>query len=285
MYLQKVIKPPINVAPAFLGNILGGYSGNLSKPLDVVTNSNGKIYVTDSNNDRIQVFAPNGSPLFDFGTSGNGKGQLIYPNCITVDDLDNIYVGELRNNRIQVFNGSGKFLRTINSPKNILFEPLAITFGSDKRLYVANRNGVIIVMESSGRYIATFGTNGSGIGQLSYPNGITTDRHGNILVSDSGNDRIQVFDRTGKPIRVFAKPEFKVAVPRGIAVDDKDRIYVVDIFAHKVSVYDSDFKYLFEIGNRGIDNGQFNFPNGVHADNNNVYVTDRENNRVEVFNY
>lgn len=285
LYLQKMFKPPINVSPKFLGNILGGYNGALAKPLDVVTNSKGKIYITDSNNDRIQVFSANGNPLFSFGSSGKGKGQFVYPNCLAVDDQDNVYVGEFKNNRIQVFDPSGKYLKSIKSPKNILLEPLAMTIGSDKRLYVANRSGVIINMDTSGNIISTFAKNGAGPGELSYPNGITTDRRGYILVSDSGNARIQVFDSNGKVIKIFQRPDFKLAVPRGIAVDNKDRIYVVDIFGHKVVVYDNNFKYLFEFGTRGLDNSQFNFPNGIHCDGNKVYVTDRENNRVQVFNY
>lgn len=285
LILQKGIKRQTDIAPKFLGNILGGLNGTLSKPLDIAVNAQGKIYITDSNNDRIQVFSPTGSPLFNFGTTGKGKGNFTFPNCIAIDDENNIYVGEFKINRIQVFNSSGKYIRTINSPKEILLEPLAITFGNDKRLYVASRNGVIIVMDKAGQLLAKFGTNGTRDGQLSYPNGIAVDRHGNILVSDSGNDRIQVFDQNGKVLRVFGKPDFKVAVPRGIAIDNKDRIYVVDIFGHKVVVYDKEFKYLFEFGSRGLENGQFNFPNGVEADENKVYVTDRENNRVQAYNY
>jgi len=285
VFLQKIIKPSAGLPPKFLGNILGGFNGTLSKPLDVVANSKGKVYVADSNNDRIQVFSPTGAPLFDFGSTGTGMGEFTYPNCLAVDENDDIYVGEFKNNRIQVFTSAGKYLRSIKSPKNLLLEPLAMTFWKNNRLYVANRNGAIIVMDRSGNIFTTIGTGKSQKEHMSYPNGIAVDLYGNIIVSDSGNDRLMVFNGLGTLIKTIAQPDIKVAVPRGITIDDKNRIYIVDIFGHKVVVYDSDFKFLFEFGKRGLENGQLNFPNGIQYNDNKVYVTDRENNRIVVFTY
>ena len=286
-YIRKLTQTRIDIPPQFLGEILGGQNGTLSKPLDVAANSSGKIYITDSGHDRIQVFSSTGSPLFTFGKSGKANGHFNFPNAIAIDDEDNVYVAEFKNNRIQVFDSKGKYLRTITSPNKALFEPLAMTFGNDKSLYVASRTGAIIIMSKTGKLIATFGTNGADVGQLSYPNGIDVDRHGNIIVSDSGNARIQIFDKKGQVLKLLQQPQFKVSVPRGVTVDDKDRLYVVDIFQHKVVVYDKDYKYLFEIGGRGLekDKGKFNFPNGIGWKDDKVYITDRENNRVQVFNY
>ena len=283
--LQNIIKPPVDIAPKFLGNILGGFHGTLAKPLDVVANSKGKIYVADSNNDRIQVFSPSGGPLFDFGSTGTGMGEFTYPNCLAVDGNDDIYVGEFKNNRIQVFTSAGKYLRSIKSPKNMLLEPLAMTFWNNNRLYVTNRNGVIIIMDRSGNVFTSIGASSNEKEHLSYPNGIAVDRNGNIIVSDSGNARLMVYNGLGKLTKIIAQPDLRAAVPRGITIDDKNRIYVVDIFGHKVVVYDSDFKFLFEFAKRGLDDGQLNFPNGIQYENNKIYVTDRENNRVVVFNY
>ena len=47
-----------------------------------------------------------------------------------------------------------------------------------------------------GTFHCMWGTNGSGQGQLNYPEGITV-AHGEVFVADSGNHRIQVFSLTG----------------------------------------------------------------------------------------
>jgi DNA-binding beta-propeller fold protein YncE len=44
--------------------------------------------------------------------------------------------------------------------------------------------------------------------------------------------------------------------------------------------------YLADFGVEGVDDGEFEYPNGVAVDDRaRVYVTDRENNRVQVWGY
>jgi len=78
-----------------------------------------------------------------------------------------------------------------------------------------------------------------------------------------------------------------LALPRGIDVDKNGRVYVVDTFQHKVQVYDGKDrgKALFTFGDKGTENGQFDYPNGIAVKGNRFYVTDRENNRISVFAY
>ena len=45
---------------------------------------------------------------------------------------------------------------------------------------------------------SSFGSKGTGNGQFATPYGVTVGRSGKIYVADSGNNRIQIFDRTGK---------------------------------------------------------------------------------------
>lgn len=109
------------------------------------------------------------------------------------------------------------------------------------------------------------------------------DSQGMIWVSDSNNGRVHQYDRNGRFILTFAG----LVLPRGLAVDDQDRLYVVDTFQHKVFVINTkDGKQLFTFGERGLEEGQFNFPNSVAVGTDGrVYVVDRENNRVSVWGY
>jgi DNA-binding beta-propeller fold protein YncE len=61
-------------------------------------------------------------------------------------------------------------------------------------VYVADTgNDRIEKFDGNGTFITTWGTHGSGDGQLSNPSAIVVDSSDKIYVADTGNDRIQVF--------------------------------------------------------------------------------------------
>ena len=80
-----------------------------------------------------------------------------------------------------------------------------------------------------------------------------------------------------------------LAMPRGLAIDGHDRLYVADTSTHVVKIYDisgdkPEFKADF--GGYGNGDGQFRFPNGVAVDGDNrVYVTDRDGGRLQIWSY
>jgi DNA-binding beta-propeller fold protein YncE len=62
------------------------------------------MYVSDTNNDRIQKFDSNGNFITTWGRYGTGNGQFFNPNGITVDTSSGyVYVADTLNHRIQVF--------------------------------------------------------------------------------------------------------------------------------------------------------------------------------------
>ena len=80
-------------------------------------------------------------------------------------------------------------------------------------------------------YIAQFGSDVAGPGDLNAPDGIAIDRAGNVYVADTDNDRVQKFDSNGEFITQFggtgAGPG-QFLSPETIAVDSKGNIYVGD---------------------------------------------------------
>ena len=64
---------------------------------------NDDIYITDTNNHRIQKFTNEGLFISAFGSEGEGDGQFIEPEGIDVDSQGNVYVADTGNFRIQVF--------------------------------------------------------------------------------------------------------------------------------------------------------------------------------------
>jgi len=83
--------------------IPGSGNGEFSSPGGVAVDGVGKIYVADTNNNRVQVFNSGGVFQYAFGSSGTGNGQFNTPYGIAVGGDSNIYVADTFNNRIQVF--------------------------------------------------------------------------------------------------------------------------------------------------------------------------------------
>ncbi len=109
-----------------------------------------------------------------------------------------MYIADTYNDRIQVFTPEGQFLRKFGyqgSGGRKLRRParIAIGVGGDK-VYVTERdNSHVVIFTTHGQFLHSFGTKGEKPGQLIYPWGITIDGNGFILVTDKGNNRIQIF--------------------------------------------------------------------------------------------
>src|SRR5262249_17784413 len=69
----------------------------------VATDPSGAVYVADTVNNRIQVFAPLGQFRFAFGSAGRGPGQFANPKGVAVDPAGNVYVADSDNDRVEKF--------------------------------------------------------------------------------------------------------------------------------------------------------------------------------------
>ena len=144
----------------------------------------------------------------------------------------------------------------------------------------------IIVMYPS-REIHSFGTRGSGLGQLNAPCGVAVDAKANILVADCNNHRIQKFTSRGQFLQVVGskgKRRLQFKSPKGIAVNPATKkVYVVDA-NHRVHVLNSDLTFFKKFGKYGQGSSEFNSPQAIACDSTGkVYVADTGNHRIQVF--
>lgn len=127
-------------------------------------------------------------------------------------------------------------------------------------------------------------------GGLAMPLGMDVDKQGNLYVVDGNLKKVQVYNRDGIYMRTLGETT-QLHRPAGLAVDgDGRRVYVVDIGGvstqeHRVRVLDGQSgALLFDIGTRGIKNGEFNLPrDAAVAPDGSLYVVDGGNFRVEKF--
>ncbi len=143
--------------------------------------------------------------------------------------------------------------------------------------------------------IATWGSNGSGDGQLNAPRNLAVGPDGSIYVADSGNHRVQVFDAAGNYLLQWGSEGAgpgQFSEPWGIAVGPDGRVYVADTWNHRVQIFGPTGEYLdtfgefanVQTGDPQTEPGKFWGPRDIAIDaGGNLYVTDTGNKRVEKF--
>ncbi|MCL4442046.1 MAG: 6-bladed beta-propeller, partial [Firmicutes bacterium] len=182
----------------------------------------------------------------------------------------------------QVFSADGKFLNAFPRESGSLKAPTAITVDRDGRVYVFDKQDHRVkVCDASGQILLTFGGEGTEPGKLKYAMGLAVSGKGDIYVSDSGNSRIQVFDSQGRFLREIQGKTQALSNPRGIALDEQGNLYVADSLISDVVTIDkqgSDFSFK---NFQGLDG--FYFPDGLAYWNHRLFVVDKGNKRVVVF--
>jgi sugar lactone lactonase YvrE len=81
-----------------------------------------------------------------------------------------------------------------------------------------------VKFDRSGKYLTAWGKPGKGQGEFDEPHGMAMDSQGRLFVADRANNRIQIFDQSGK----FLAEWKQFGRPSGVAIDKNDVIYVAD---------------------------------------------------------
>jgi DNA-binding beta-propeller fold protein YncE len=155
---------------------------------------------------------------------------------------------------------------------------------------VVDSKGRVIVVDSAVRKIHIFDIENEKYKTIesttkfafTSPIGATVDISDNIYISDSGADRVLVFNSKGR----FQFSIDGLNRPTGLAIDHNDHIlYVVNTGSHNVKIYDLKGTYIKTLGGRGSEEGEFNFPTDIFiSKNGDIYISDTLNFRVQKFN-
>jgi DNA-binding beta-propeller fold protein YncE len=178
---------------------IGTAAGQFNQPRGITLDEAGGVYVVDGGNTRIQHFDPAGAfdsfigedTLAQFPGGAGGAGGL------ALDDEGNLYVADTWNHQIKVFAPSGELLRSWGSFFDTLDDPAQA--GAQPGSFYGPRDLVI--------------------------------HDGLLYVTDTGNERVQVFELDGEFVRAFGQigsGEGQLIEPVGIAVTDDGVVLVAD---------------------------------------------------------
>ena len=261
---------------------------NLLEPRGIAKNSIGEILVAEQRSNQIIIYSPDWRQIKSFGSKGTAPGQFTVPVGVAVDNDDNIYVVDNNNHRVQKFKPDGKLLACVGTrgSKSLEFEhPIGIGFNKKtNRLYVCDQNNHRVqVLRTDLTFHSTFGTEGTDDGSFDQCHDIAFDSIGNVYVTDWNNKRFQVFTPEGVFLRQakFKEHGVPLSSPYGIAVGAGDTVYVGDKTC--IAVFTSEGKFVRSFGSQGKKEGDFDGAGPLYADEHCLLVSDRYNNRIQVF--
>jgi len=195
------------------------------------------------------------------GGPGSLTGSFARPAGLAVDAKGDFYVADSQNNRVEEFDSSGALVATsVPGSAGPLNEPWGIAVDKQGMVYVADTwNHRIVKMDPQLRTIATWGypTKPSGADSLLSlygPRALALDADGNLLVTDTGNNRVVKFSPDGRPLGSFGSlgsGPGQLQEPVGIAVAPDGSIYVADAWNGRVDVFDAGLHFLRSLPVRG----------------------------------
>ncbi|MFM8398428.1 MAG: hypothetical protein ACKOAH_11425, partial [Pirellula sp.] len=175
-----------------IGGVNGTEPGQFGWVTDYARAPDGTIYLSEYGEyDRIYKYTADGQYVDRMGQHGDQPFEFSRPQSMAVDEQGFLWVADSCNHRIQIIDWK----------------------------------------EDKARVVGILGEQGSGVGQLQFPYGMTLAPDDRLVVSEYGNHRVQCWTRQGKPISSWGtagKEPGQLNQPWAVAMDSKQRVYVVD---------------------------------------------------------
>ncbi len=213
----------------------------------VIFDDKGPAYILDVDGHQIIRLNKKGKAVGTFASLGSNPGKLNQPIDATVSENGQLFVLDQGNGRVQVFNSDGQHHDVLadGSPEQGgLFMPRDLAV-SGNRLYVS---------DTLHHRVAVFNMKGKLVGAIGQDSDISSDKDGHL----NG--------------------------PRGLAIDQKGRVHVLDAGDAKVRVFKTDGKPLFKYAGYGKKRGKLLSPTSIASDDQGrIFITDPSHDRVHVF--
>jgi DNA-binding beta-propeller fold protein YncE len=265
----------------------------LITPYGVAVDSKGNLYVADSKVSAIFIFNTETKDVELIKNGTDARFGLV--TGLAIDDSDRLFVADSKLRRVLVFDSKHKVEGSIDEG---MLDPGGLAIDDENRfLYVADAKlDQVLVYDADPPYklLRAMGTSGKAHalttpGDFAMPTNVAVDKDGNLYVSDTLNDRVEIFDADGRFVRAFGKPgdgPGYFARPKGIAIDGDGHVWVADAVQDRVQVFTPEGHLLIWMGEHGILPGQFRSIAGLTIDKKNrVFTSEQFPGRVQMFQY
>lgn len=261
--------------------IAGGVSQHMARPYGLAVNDR-LVVVADPGAGLLHIFDRREKRYRTLNEAS--KTRFVSPIGVALGD-DRIFLADSELQQVFVLSEKGKLLETIVGfmrPTGLAYDPVR------QRLFVSDTLAhQVHVYGENWKRLRIIGSRGEQANQFNYPSHLAFARN-HLYVNDTMNFRIKVFDPEGRFISSIGGHGADAGLfsqPKGVAVDSEGHIYVVDAFVNHVQIFDPEDRFLLSFGQGGNGPGTFSLPMGIAIWNDEIYVADSHNQRVQVFKY
>jgi len=265
----------------------------LMNPTCVTLDSKGRIYIADPKVGAIFIYKPEDkSTSFIIAGKNAHLGMMA---GMTMDDDDTLFVSDAKLHRVTVISPQGQEVSHFGS--ELMVSPAGLALNRENRLlYVVDTqlDQVLVYDADTYKLVKRIGTTGkkhtlTSPGDFSLPTHVALDSDGNVFVTDTLNNRVEIFDSDGNFIREFGKSgdgPGRFGRPKGIAVDPDGHVWVADALVQRVQVFDQEGRLLLMVGQEGQLAGMFSSLDDIAIDaHDRVVTTELFPARVQMFRY
>jgi len=317
--LEKGNRIPIPMAyrPVKVIEYLGEKGGFLNGAEDLFIDKNNRLYVADSQNNRVLKLTLDGEALAVF--EGPEEKKLKTPRGVYVDDEGDIYIADTGNQRILHLSSEGGYVEEFNKPESkllsedLVFDPNKLYINSTGYIYVIKSQAFLSMDANNGfrgylgasrvefdlqRVLIRMFATDEQIKRL--PKQLP-DSYSNFVIGESGviyatminaeSGQIKKITTAGKniyPDKFYGEMKrdgLEITLPNfvDIAVDQKGILTTIDKTSGKIYQYDQEGNLLAAFGGLGNQKGMFKIASSLVTDNEGqIYVLDVEANSIQI---
>jgi streptogramin lyase len=204
----------------------------------ITADGKGNVVVLVRTAPHFRLFTRDG----DFVKAWGEDGLFESAHSVTIDRQGFFWVTDSASHVVHKLDPDGEVVMTLgrkgeagdNASRELFNQPNHVAIAANGDIYVSDgyRNARVVHFSPDGEFMRIIGgIQGSGPGQLQVPHGVALDSRGRILVNDSDNQRVSVFDRDGEFVESWPYPS-----RGGIEVGAGDTVYVSDVNAGIVNI-------------------------------------------------
>jgi DNA-binding beta-propeller fold protein YncE len=253
---------------------VSSWSGNLCSPRGIAILPGGDIFVGgDCSNAHIERFTSAGNPVTSWSLPGTPASGHWPPNGVAVDPGGSVYVTDYQANKVQKFSSAGALISTLEWAAG----PVDVAVDAAGTVYTTwLLSPMVTQFTDPGALPTTYGSPGTGVGQLSGPIGIAVDGMGHVYVADQARQRVLRFATSGA-----FEMEFDPGVPpTDLAVGPDGNLYVLSFYKSYVSKFSAAGTLLLTFQPPSALSGAWRI---AISGTGGIFVTEQLNHRVTKF--
>jgi peptidylamidoglycolate lyase len=212
-----------------------GWGGSTSW---ITADGKGNVVVLVRTAPYFRLFTRGGKFVKAWGNDGLFQNA----HSVTIDSQGFFWVTDAAAHLVHKLSSDGHVLMTLgtkgvtgdNTSRDRFNQPNHVAIAPNGDIYVSDgyQNSRVVHFSSKGEFVRIIGgVKGSLPGQLQLPHGVALDSNGRILVNDSDNQRVSVFDKNGKFVESWPFPS-----RGGIVVTADDTVYISDVNVGVVNI-------------------------------------------------